>query len=123
MKQPGTHSYLFFYNSDEDGKNQKKEEKKMGSKDGPLRRRGKEGGQLGLAPGSLGDENLQIGSCLRVAGYLEGSPVSTILDSGAGVSIVGRKFVALYGRTFGHPPPMDPITLTVTGVNSAGHQQ
>ena len=119
MKQPGTHSYLFFYNSDEDGKNQKKEEKKMGSKDGPLRRRGKEGGQLGLAPGSLGDENLQIGTCLRVAGYLEGNPVSTILDSGAGVSIVGRKFVALYGRTFGHPPPMDPITLTVTGVNSA----
>ena len=41
MKQPGTHSYLFFYNSDEDGKNQKKEEKKMGSKDGPLRWRGK----------------------------------------------------------------------------------
>ena len=66
MKQPGTHSYLFFYNSDEDEKNQKKEEKKMGSKDGPLRRRGKEGGQQGLAPGSLGDENLQIGTCLRI---------------------------------------------------------
>ena len=71
MNQPGTHSYLFFYNSDEDGKNQKKEEKKMGSKDGPLRRRGKEGGQLGLGPRSLGNENLQIGTCLRVAGYLE----------------------------------------------------
>ena len=70
----------------------------MGSRDGPLRRRGKEGGQLGLAPGSLGDENLQIGTCLSVAGYLEGNPVSTILDSGAGVSIVGRKFVALHVR-------------------------
>ena len=54
-----------------------------------------------------------------VAGYLEGNPVGTILDSGAGVSIVGRRFVDLYRRTFGYPPPMDPITLTVTGVNSA----
>ena len=41
MKQPGTHSYLFFYNFDDDGKNQKKEGNKMGSKDGPLGRRGR----------------------------------------------------------------------------------
>ena len=50
---------VFFYNFDEDGKNQKKEEKKMGrNKDGPLGRRRKEGGQLGLAPESLSNENL-----------------------------------------------------------------
>ena len=54
-----------------------------------------------------------------VDAYLERNPVRAILDSGAGVSIVGKRFVALYGQTFGHPPPLEPIALTITGVNSA----
>ena len=31
----------------------------------------------------------------------------------------GIRFVALYGQTFGHPPPLEPIALTIMGVNSA----
>ena len=65
------------------------------------------------------DAKLQVGPCLMVDAYLESNPVRAILDSGAGVSIVGKRFVALYGQTFGHPPPLEPIALTITGVNSA----
>ena len=67
----------------------------------------------------LTDAKLQVGPCLMVDAYLERNPVRAILDSGAGVSIVGKRFVALYGQTFGHPPPLEPIALIITGVNSA----
>ena len=50
---------------------------------------------------------------------MEGSPVNTILDTGAGVSIIGKRFVDLYKRVYGRLPKMDPVSLTIKGVNSA----
>ena len=64
------------------------------------------------------DYQLQVGPCLTVGAYLEGSPVNTILDTGAGVSIIGRRFVDLYKRVYGRLPKMDPVSLTIKGVNS-----
>ena len=65
------------------------------------------------------DHQLQVGPCLTVGAYLEGSPVNTILDTGAGVSIIGKRFVDLYKRVYGRLPKMDPVSLTIKGVNSA----
>ena len=67
--------------------------------------------------------NLQVGPCLSVGAYLEGSPVNTILDSGAGVSIVGKRFTELHKKVYKCLPKMDPIALTIKGVNSAAALQ
>ena len=61
----------------------------------------------------------EVGPCLMVRGYLGGTAMPVILDSGAGVSIAGRQFAVLYKQTFGQEPPTRPISLTVTGIHSA----
>ena len=62
--------------------------------------------------------NLQVGPCLSVGAYLEGSPVNTILDSGAGVSIVGKRFTELHKKVYKCLP-----NITIKGVNSAAALQ
>ena len=62
---------------------------------------------------------LQVGPHLMVTGFLGGAQVKIILDSGAGVSIVGGKFIKLYKDIFGYPPHTIPITLHVSGINSS----
>ena len=71
------------------------------------------------APAGEQDQDLEVGPCLMVRAYLGGTPLPVILDSGAGVSIVGGRFVGLYKETFSREPPLKPIKLTVTGIHSA----
>jgi len=69
---------------------------------------------------SVLNSELRVGSCLRVRAYLGDTPITVILDSGAGVSIIGRGFIRIFEKTLGYPPPKKPISLTIAGVKQCG---
>ena len=58
---------------------------------------------------------LEVGSCLQVTGTLpDGVSVRVVLDSGAGVSIVGEKFVEKWEQSYGEMEGKR-IEMKVTG--------
>ena len=65
------------------------------------------------------DRRLKIGPCLTIGAYLGSSPLKAILDTGAGVSIAGRRFEELYRKVYGRPPKTEPIAVSIKGINSA----
>ena len=61
---------------------------------------------------------LEVGSCLQVTGTLpDGVSVRVVLDSGAGVSIVGKQFVEKWEQSYGEME-VRKIEMRVTGVYS-----
>ena len=65
------------------------------------------------------DRRLKIEPCLTIGAYLGSSPLKAILDTGAGVSIAGRRFEGLYRKVYGRPPKTEPIAVSIKGINSA----
>ena len=61
---------------------------------------------------------LEMGSCLKVTGALpKGVPVTVVLDSGAGVSVIGAKFLEKWERNYGGME-VDKVDLRVAGIYS-----
>jgi hypothetical protein len=61
---------------------------------------------------------LEMGSCLKVTGaLLDGVPITVVLDSGAGVSIVGERFVGKWEGSYGKVN-MEKVDLKIAGVYS-----
>lgn len=76
-------------------------------------RKGKGGGG-----GVEKERELEVGVCLKVAAELpEGVGVTVVLDSGAGVSIAGEKFMKKWKAKFGEMEVKE-VDLKVTGVYS-----
>ena len=61
---------------------------------------------------------LEIGSCFKVTGALpKGVPVTVVLDSGAGVSIIGVRFLEKWEGNYGKME-VEKVDLKVAGIYS-----
>ena len=65
------------------------------------------------------EEKIDIGPCLMIRASLDGKTnVLVIIDSGAGVTIVGKRFLTKWESVMGKSLKIKPIDLKITGVYS-----